>query len=210
MVTQSTHLSKDFYPQLVSNPQRSEIQHPLCCVNCYTFFTPSLSGTIRFPYVWMSHKFHVRHLHCLWVELSSTVPLSFAWLSRKVLFFALWFIYDPFLLLCCVDWHTSYVIHYAIWYHLHNLKHVKNTHGGMLILVKLQAKACNFTKINTPPWVFFTFFKLFKWYQIAQRITYFPSFATRTFHLWLLFWAFLYPFSYFSLMYLMEKLLFSS
>ena len=30
----------------------------------------------------------------------------------------------------------------------------------MLILVKLQASACNFTKINTPPWVFFTFFKL--------------------------------------------------
>ena len=31
--------------------------------------------------------------------------------------------------------------------------------------------ACNFTKINTPPWVFFTFFKLYKWYQIAQRTT---------------------------------------
>ena len=25
----------------------------------------------------------------------------------------------------------------------------------------------DFTKINTPPWVFFTFFKLHKWYQIA-------------------------------------------
>ena len=32
--------------------------------------------------------------------------------------------------------------------------------------------ACNFTKINTPPWVLFTIFKLYKWYQIAQRITY--------------------------------------
>ena len=29
----------------------------------------------------------------------------------------------------------------------------------------------NFTKINTHPWVFFTFFKLYKWYQIAQRTT---------------------------------------
>ena len=28
----------------------------------------------------------------------------------------------------------------AIWYHLHNLKKVKNAHGGVLILVKLQAK----------------------------------------------------------------------
>ena len=32
--------------------------------------------------------------------------------------------------------------------------------------------ACNFTKNNTPLCVFFTFFKLYKWHQIAQRITY--------------------------------------
>ena len=50
----------------------------------------------------------------------------------------------------------------AIWYYLHNLKNVKNTHGSVLILVKLQAEACNFTKINTAPWVLFTFFKLYK------------------------------------------------
>ena len=42
----------------------------------------------------------------------------------------------------------------------------------MLILVKLQAEACNFTKMSTPPWVFFTLFKLYKWCQIAQRITF--------------------------------------
>ena len=47
----------------------------------------------------------------------------------------------------------------------------ESTHGGVLILVKLQTSACNFTKSNTSPWVFFTFFKLYKWYQIAQRIT---------------------------------------
>ena len=46
---------------------------------------------------------------------------------------------------------------YAIWYHFYNLKNVKNTHGGVRLL--------NFTKSNTPPWVFFTFFKLYKWYQ---------------------------------------------
>ena len=40
---------------------------------------------------------------------------------------------------------------YAILYHLHNLKNVKNTHGGVLLLLKLQ---------------------LYKvWYQIAQCIT---------------------------------------
>ena len=36
----------------------------------------------------------------------------------------------------------------------------------------MQASACSFTKSNTPPWVSFTFFKLYNWYQIAQRITY--------------------------------------
>ena len=34
------------------------------------------------------------------------------------------------------------------------------------------ARACNYTKSNTPPWVFFMFFKLYKWYQVAQNITY--------------------------------------
>ena len=62
----------------------------------------------------------------------------------------------------------------AIWYHIYNFKNVKNTHRGVLILVKLQAEAeaCNFTKINTPPWMFFTLFKLYKWYQIARRTIY--------------------------------------
>ena len=63
------------------------------------------------------------------------------------------------------------VMRCAIWYYLYNLKTVKNTHGWVLNLAKFQAEACNFTKINTPPWVLFTFFKLNKWYQIAQRTT---------------------------------------
>ena len=33
-------------------------------------------------------------------------------------------------------------------------------------------RSVNFsTKSNTPSWMFFTFFKLYKWYQITQRIT---------------------------------------
>ena len=55
----------------------------------------------------------------------------------------------------------------AIWCHFYS---VKNSHGGALLLLKLKTKA--FTKSNPPPWVFFTFFKLCKWYQIAQRICY--------------------------------------
>ena len=37
----------------------------------------------------------------------------------------------------------------AIWYHFYNLKHVKNTHGGMFLLLKLQASVCKFTKSVT-------------------------------------------------------------
>ena len=43
--------------------------------------------------------------------------------------------------------------------------------GGLLLLVKLQAEASNFTKSNTSFWVIFMFFKFYKWYQIAQRTT---------------------------------------
>ena len=44
-------------------------------------------------------------------------------------------------------------------------KNRKNTVEEVLLLVK-------FTKSNTPPWVFFTFSKLYKWYQIAQSTSY--------------------------------------
>ena len=37
----------------------------------------------------------------------------------------------------------SYETLCAIWYHLYNLKNVKNTHGGALLLAKLQANICN-------------------------------------------------------------------
>ena len=45
---------------------------------------------------------------------------------------------------------------------------MKCVHGGVLLLVKVHTKAYNFPKSYTPPQVFFTFFKLYKWYQIAQ------------------------------------------
>ena len=43
-------------------------------------------------------------------------------------------------------------------------------HGKVLLLVKLQALACIITKNNTPLWLVFTFFKLYKCYQITQHI----------------------------------------
>ena len=35
----------------------------------------------------------------------------------------------------------TFVMFCAIWYHLQNFKNVKNTHGGVLLLVKLLAKS---------------------------------------------------------------------
>ena len=49
------------------------------------------------------------------------------------------------------------VIRCVIWYHLYSLKNVKDAHGGVLLLVKVRLLACNFTKSNTHPWVFFMF-----------------------------------------------------
>ena len=48
-------------------------------------------------------------------------------------------------------------------YMLYNFKNVKNTHEEVLLLV-------NYTKSNTPPWLFFTFLKFYKWCQTAQSI----------------------------------------
>ena len=50
------------------------------------------------------------------------------------------------------------------------LKNVKNSHGGVLLLIKLLALACNITYSNTPPREFFMFLKFYKWYQIAKRV----------------------------------------
>ena len=60
-------------------------------------------------------------------------------------------------------WLILDVMRCTIWYHLYNLKNVKNTHGAVL-------NACNITKSSTPPWVLFTFFELYKCYQIAENI----------------------------------------
>ena len=57
------------------------------------------------------------------------------------------------------------VVRCTIWYHLSSLKNVKNTHGGVLILVKLQALACTNVYRLQP-------LQLYKWYQISQRTTY--------------------------------------
>ena len=50
----------------------------------------------------------------------------------------------------------------------------KRIHGNLWKCKNQYEMRCaiNFTKSSTPPWVFFTFLKLSKWYQIEQNITY--------------------------------------
>ena len=118
----------------------------------------------------LKYTFWAQELSWTYVRCSEDV-LNIFWTSSKRSFTRLIYIYVIFT--SCVQrvW-SKYVMRCAIWYHLCYLKNVKNTHGGGLILVKLQAEACNFIKISTSPWVFFMFFKLYKWHQIAQRTTY--------------------------------------
>ena len=52
---------------------------------------------------------------------------------------------------------SIYVMRCSIWYQLHNLKTVKITHGGVLLLVKIKAETCNCIKSYAPPWVFSRF-----------------------------------------------------
>ena len=40
-----------------------------------------------------------------------------------------------------------FVVRCAIWYYLYDLKNLKNTHGEVLILVKLQAKPATLLKL---------------------------------------------------------------
>ena len=65
-------------------------------------------------------------------------------------------------------------------------KYFGNANSGYfhwIILLRAYMWASSFTKINTPPWVFFTFFKLYKWYRIAHRITYWFIQKIDCFHL---------------------------
>ena len=59
----------------------------------------------------------------------------------------------------------------SIWYQLYNIKNVKNTHGRLSLLGKVQTLACNYAKSSTPPWVFFTFFKIEQMDKLAQSIS---------------------------------------
>ena len=53
-----------------------------------------------------------------------------------------------------------YVTLCAIWCHINNLKNVKDTHEGVLLLIKLQAEAYNFSKVALLHGCFFHVFNI--------------------------------------------------
>ena len=74
------------------------------------------------------------------------------------------------------------MIRCAIWHHLHNFKNVKNTYGGVLLLVKLQGEACNFTESNYSSMGVFHVCQIVQ--MIPNRATHHVYFATlRIYHL---------------------------
>ena len=62
----------------------------------------------------------------------------------------------------------------AIWYHLHNLKNVKNTHGGVLLLVQLQAfKPATLLKVTLLHECFSRVLNCTNGTKLRQRTTYY-------------------------------------
>ena len=64
-----------------------------------------------------------------------------------------------------------YMMLCAIWYQSHNLKKCEKHTWRSVTFCKVIGFSLHFTKSNTPLWVFFTFFILYKWYQIAQSVS---------------------------------------
>ena len=73
----------------------------------------------------------------------------------------------------CKNFSPSYIMMLCtIWYHLYSLNKIRQKHPWRTVTFII--------KIFISLWVFFTFSKLYKWYQIVQRVTYlFRSFLPR-------------------------------
>ena len=67
---------------------------------------------------------------------------------------------------------VSFVVRCAIWVPFVQFKKHEKHPRRSVNFRKVTGFIQPATKINTPPWVFFTFFKLHKCYQIAQRTTF--------------------------------------
>ena len=123
-------------------------------------------GTFQRLFWWHIHDFlgqstepfslEQLHMNIIWLINGYCLSIWFKF------FLTLWF-----KLLCIHKW----CFLCTIWYHLYNFEKVKNSHGGVILLVRLQALTCNFTKSVTPPWVLLLFFKLYKWYQTTQSVS---------------------------------------
>ena len=118
-------------------------------------------------------------------DLKTLRQLVWLWIKKKHPTWKLYLSevdYYFFYLICmCISMRENNVMLCAIWYHFYNLKNVKNTHGAVLPVLKLQASTSNATKKNTSPWGFCTFLKLYEWCQITKK-HFNNSFETFTLH----------------------------
>ena len=74
----------------------------------------------------------------------------------------------------CSHNHNLFALILRVKLHFKNTNEIRFAQFGAICTIlktwKRPIEAC-YTQRNTPPWVFYTFFKLHKWYQIAQNIT---------------------------------------
>ena len=63
----------------------------------------------------------------------------------------------------------SFVMLFAIWYHLYNVKNMKSTHRGVLLLIKLQASVYSFTKSIIPSMSAFQVFKIVQMVPVCTK-----------------------------------------
>ena len=90
------------------------------------------------------------------------VYMYYAYVDAHVCHFSQFYLFLSILILLALyRFNANYNVTFcAIWYHLHNLK---------------TWKALNFTKVTLFHGCFPCFLKLYKWYKIAQSITYYPK-----------------------------------
>ena len=118
------------------------------CYLRFEIYPFALLPTIRFAFFFIGNvKRSMAMRRKSWHGRRSTEPFQIRYSAEFLIYFTIFCLY--FLMVFYI-WHfhifkvwsmdqMTFVMWCAIWYHLHNLKNVKNTYGGVLILVKLQA-----------------------------------------------------------------------
>ena len=143
-----------------------EYFHPKKLLNLHANYYQSLTAIETGPknleyFIFCLHHFKIRYHYVLItlskMDLDTRYPKNTNWDILKK---------TP-------TYKNTHVMRCEMWYHLYNLKNAKNTHGGVLILVKLQASAQRTTHD-----IYFTGSQYLQFVIIVfvSRFQYFPFF----------------------------------